>query len=298
MKDWLPNWKDPDKYPDPKTTTTKMWAWEFLRRNIGYQSDYKRVSQYLNQIGYSNAFESLMLSNYHLDSDDLFEIKNQGSENLSEMAKIVSQSEEYVRPFITKYQVYDGGNDFLPDPSFGCIDMECVFRPGSGSGYYHRERRYARDSGRAGAKIKRMQPLEYLDIFKPERDLEKLVCEENISEEVRLWVCPRNLLVQISLEENINEQIQKIKELAKLQQKQLKKWGIVKISRKQEDYYREYLRCLDAIKAGAKKKEIVECLLPNDLNIAPDFAATKKINNWIVRAEKLRDREYLTLAGL
>ncbi len=38
--DWLPDWKDPTAYPNPKDTTTEQWAWEFLRRNPEYQSDY------------------------------------------------------------------------------------------------------------------------------------------------------------------------------------------------------------------------------------------------------------------
>jgi len=35
--DWLPNWEDETKYPDPKKATGRVWAWEFLRRNPQYQ---------------------------------------------------------------------------------------------------------------------------------------------------------------------------------------------------------------------------------------------------------------------
>ena len=35
--DWLPDWKDKIKYPDPKKATGRVWAWEFLRRNPQYQ---------------------------------------------------------------------------------------------------------------------------------------------------------------------------------------------------------------------------------------------------------------------
>ena len=34
---WLPDWKDASQYPDPKTTSLRQWAWEFLRRNPEYQ---------------------------------------------------------------------------------------------------------------------------------------------------------------------------------------------------------------------------------------------------------------------
>src|SRR5262245_49659697 len=33
---WLPDWKDKDNYPGPKTTPGE-WAWQFLRRNPAYQ---------------------------------------------------------------------------------------------------------------------------------------------------------------------------------------------------------------------------------------------------------------------
>jgi type VI secretion system activator RovC-like protein/transcriptional regulator len=33
---WLPDWKDKDNYPGPKTTSDE-WAWQFLRRNPAYQ---------------------------------------------------------------------------------------------------------------------------------------------------------------------------------------------------------------------------------------------------------------------
>lgn len=38
--DWLPDWREASAYPDPKKTTPKQWAWEFLRRNPKYQQDY------------------------------------------------------------------------------------------------------------------------------------------------------------------------------------------------------------------------------------------------------------------
>jgi hypothetical protein len=39
MKDtsWIPNWCNPDEYPDTEETSLYQWAWEFLRRNHTYQ---------------------------------------------------------------------------------------------------------------------------------------------------------------------------------------------------------------------------------------------------------------------
>jgi hypothetical protein len=46
--DWLPDWRDPTLYPDPKSTSRKQWAWEFLRRNETYQAEWivKDASKY------------------------------------------------------------------------------------------------------------------------------------------------------------------------------------------------------------------------------------------------------------
>lgn len=38
--EWLPDWRDPSLYPDPKVAPENQWQWEFLRRNSEYQKDY------------------------------------------------------------------------------------------------------------------------------------------------------------------------------------------------------------------------------------------------------------------
>jgi hypothetical protein len=40
--DWLPDWRDASGYPDPESTSRQQWAWEFLRRNSQYQSDWNQ----------------------------------------------------------------------------------------------------------------------------------------------------------------------------------------------------------------------------------------------------------------
>ena len=47
--DWLPDWTDKTKYPDPKHTSRRQWAWEFLRRNAGYQQLCNENDAYLHR---------------------------------------------------------------------------------------------------------------------------------------------------------------------------------------------------------------------------------------------------------
>lgn len=41
--DWPPNWQDNAAYPEPSTTSSTEWAWEFLRRRPDYQRDYEAL---------------------------------------------------------------------------------------------------------------------------------------------------------------------------------------------------------------------------------------------------------------
>jgi hypothetical protein len=41
--DWLPDWLDSSVYPDPKSTSREQWAWQFLRRNKQYQTQWKNL---------------------------------------------------------------------------------------------------------------------------------------------------------------------------------------------------------------------------------------------------------------
>ena len=43
IPEWLPDWRDLTKYPDPKSASPTQFAWEFLRRNPVYQKDYENV---------------------------------------------------------------------------------------------------------------------------------------------------------------------------------------------------------------------------------------------------------------
>ena len=42
---WLPDWKDVGVYKKPRDVWfIKIMIWEFLRRNVEYQADYKRFA--------------------------------------------------------------------------------------------------------------------------------------------------------------------------------------------------------------------------------------------------------------
>ncbi|HEX9323011.1 MAG TPA: hypothetical protein VF913_12940 [Xanthobacteraceae bacterium] len=56
IPDWLPDWEDATQYPDPKTTSSRQWTWEFLRRNLEYQRLWNElIAPYYDEIkGYQS----------------------------------------------------------------------------------------------------------------------------------------------------------------------------------------------------------------------------------------------------
>lgn len=70
VPNWLPDWRNEDEYPDIDGASKQDFAWEFLRRNLLYQEDYKRISElcasegvqdrYQQAFGF-NIFPSIML---------------------------------------------------------------------------------------------------------------------------------------------------------------------------------------------------------------------------------------------
>jgi hypothetical protein len=45
-----PNWRNPAEYPPANSTTSAQWAWEFLRRNAAYRSDWAMLSKRREEI--------------------------------------------------------------------------------------------------------------------------------------------------------------------------------------------------------------------------------------------------------
>ena len=97
--EWLPDWKDPSAYPDPKKTTDLQWAWEFLRRNKQYQAD------------------------WHVEW--LAHFKTQGKP-LGEIIPTDDQGSRGRKYYFSTYGLYT-----LPDPSIA-RPQHLVFEPGFG----------------------------------------------------------------------------------------------------------------------------------------------------------------------
>jgi len=56
--DWLPNWIDETKYPVLGCTKKMNYAWEFLRRNPFYQSDYSSICEFCEREGVTERYKN------------------------------------------------------------------------------------------------------------------------------------------------------------------------------------------------------------------------------------------------
>lgn len=284
----IPNWRNLEEYPNPKTTTPQEWAWEFLRRNNEYRADWFELHKDLCEINYYEAWKSFkILNNFDSEDEEVWAFET------------IKKANSLADTLHRKYGIYCLEPNLLPPPHLSCNDIDI------GWSAMHNKVGIFLQPDPDGHEV----PLEdgtfelgLLNVddaesYNPERWMRKKLCEMNKSQQVLFLMNPRNLYAEISLEENIPAQINQLKKIATKQQEQLNRWGIETIRvRIEKDLYQGYLRCLDAHEVGANKKEISEHLLPGEPNEYPSYNANKKINNRLNRAKELRDNDYVELS--
>lgn len=275
QRDWLPNWRDKDAYPSPQNTPMKKWAWEFLRRNKSYQKDFFNMIERLQSMGY-------------------FELQNKpGPLTLEEHKKYSEFCHEIDQKIITKYRVKSGRN--MPaDPRYSYEEEKPLFL-GSSTLLFHDC--FYRESPESNFQYQTHKYEENID-YSTQPIIDKEACEKGsrIPQSVRAH--PKALLVEISLEKSIPEQIRILEDVAKKQKKILISWGLLNTGRNRSDSWREYLQLLDAIDQQASPEEVSQHLFPLLTNEYPDYQAKKRYDNWRKRAKKIRDIDYLKIALL
>lgn len=286
MTDWLPDWTKESEYPDPNTTRMSEWAWEFLRRNHAYQKDYNDFKTYLDDIKYKESLERL--NKYAGDRQN--EPTNWNKfEKLDH--EVLMEAWNRADQISVKYNV-STIYGLLPDPGKSYKKARVTFETGGGVRFY--------------SFFNEFNITEKIGIGTNDRYIKFIVkhilsennVKNNDTKRVEIKVSSRKLISEINLESPIEKQIDLLKKTAIALQQQLNEWNVFAEKRKQTDYYREYLRVLDAKEVNAKHDEIVNILIPNENNDSPDFPARKKINNWAKSAKRLRDNDYIKLAIL
>lgn len=125
---WLPNWKDESAYPDA-SYPLRLWAWEFLRRNLEYQADYRRFasvpSTVLADDGVSVWSPKWAATTFSLDEDTRFfhcDPPALPGETVSEYEQRHS-GKEFILENLEAHLRHKWGVSTLNDPAGGDVSM-------------------------------------------------------------------------------------------------------------------------------------------------------------------------------
>ncbi|MGD0960796.1 MAG: DUF6499 domain-containing protein [Methylomonas sp.] len=252
---WLPDWRNESEYPDPKTTTGRQWAWEFLRRNPEYQNLYAEY----DRLSTKKPLEEHPVGYEYLDKNTAIDYFRQFKSD-----EAYRQSDLIRQEMLKKFGVRVWLHDDLLAPA--CTDIK---RLAFQSDFYppfivfrdlplSQGLRFNGKDGFTG----------FLVPIVPRKEGEITIkFDPNYSIDSQLDAA------KAILEERWSEEGKRLR------------MGI----------YVQYLRILDAIASGIDKAEIKRILYPNLGDEYPDIEATKKLSKQQKAAEKLRDEDYKQL---
>ncbi len=254
--DWLPDWKDPEAYPETDDLSLGQWAWQFLRRNPEYQTDFAKWCELRD--GLDDPEGRLPM----IDQDLSFFVCDppaSDGETYATYRKRVGGKEHGYKTLDShlgeKYGFRPDARlrGFLPDPR---EDRQHVWFETS---VVHK---FAGIPGERGEYVGGPEAFEVLVRFNLEWSIE--VQLENA----------RKTLKSLRAYYRKNDAFEPIEKRTRLNKFQF------------------YIRLLDAEVSGAKAGEMAAVLLPNRDNSYPDYGADKNIRDGLKAAQKLRDRDY------
>jgi hypothetical protein len=314
-----PNWEDETAYPDTNDTTPTQWAWQFLRRNRLYQTDWQRFAEAVIRKAKSHP-ETLEYATWFLTRTDeawkAFAAKYpaasvqqttlsephrliffNGEDSLAVFDPPLHDGESYcsylqrvgtsTRSPLEPYLGRKWGLESIRNPNivkFGIFD--CVrFADTLGRGWvvpnidFRSDLRRIETNGTSGL----TQESFALDTLKRiGKDFGK----------------PELLTITFNLSLPINEQVDSVRSHLKGEAQLRSEAGemeIVRQPRYEARMYRNYLRAFDAKQAGAKHAQIVQVLLPKEAETndsAHDYPPNKKVKIWLKTAERLVETGY------
>jgi len=309
-----PNWKNDAEYPAEKDTRPTRWAWEFLRRNAQYQTDWQQYA------------------------DAVLAKADKHPETLEYAVWILTRTDEARRAFEAKFSTtqekdiafkryHDTIFDYI-DPTLRVYDPPKVSGEADNSKKYYRldldvllgrnwglERienpRTERIGWPSGVRFKdtlgrgwfepnvdfreglaqvRAAPSQYLTA---EKYAVRLV--EDLGERLGR---PELITITFNLALPLDEQVENAHAHMTAHARFRSDDGEIKLipqPRYEARMYRNYLRAFDAKQAGAKPADIVKVLLPKEAkknNAATGYNASAKVKAWIKRAEFLVETGY------
>jgi hypothetical protein len=265
----ISNWTDSDAYPKWGKSSLRRFAWEFLRRNPEYQSDWdKYLSICRSVLPHYDPRIELSQSDYdkleYSPDHQHFEPPRLGQESEDEWrsrvktGRITALPIWYARKWGLKNTIYDPHYPYdssFPHPNFIHTPSTVHILTENWPGF------------REGGSIYTLHP------------------KTGIGFDMSL---------------PIDLQIEAARKYLLGHQQYLIKNDVVKpfpnsVPRKE---WVVYLRLLDADATGAKPKEIAAQLYPEEEDVYPDYIPQKKVRTALKQAKKWRDKWYLLIPSL
>jgi hypothetical protein len=263
------DWRNPENYKYTEKLTPDLWAWQFLRRNLKYQAEWKKVNEKCMK---NEIYSSIMEKGGHASpEEEMF------------LTSIIQASVPVILP--RKWGL-----------AFGYIDPE-QDTPRSVS-FMRRFGELIPDL-RMERECKRILS-EYIDRLQKTdtviRDPDNFI-QERVKRFRQKIVPEGSVAVTFDLSLPITPQIeyaQKI--LTECQNDEMRLGSIkVKIPRQHVDKWQRYLRILDARAEGAGIREIACNIFPEYDNEYPEHHGDRMVKDSINAAEQLVNKGYLKL---
>lgn len=275
----LPDWKNKDQYPNNTITKPEEWAWEFLRRNPDYQSDYADLLDFEEKNDYESNANIFRAGHANASTSFL-------QKEYDRASQICAQRGEKFDLLFTKYSVLKWPGSDLPDPRLCYSQADPRFDRYPGGFFDDFTERFYRITKNL-----------YSEHFVSYADK---VTAESIAEfrTARITLPPKTLLFSVNLEWSVSDQIKQIQQFANSERDKLIKKKLIKSTRDETERFCDYLRAWDGDSAGASINEIAKILLPNDRFDKIDRTPYHKIKNWIKRAKEISEFDYINICSL
>jgi hypothetical protein len=314
-----PDWEDEAAYPNHSGTTPERWAWEFLRRNKGYQAGWQQYADAVMAKAREHP-ETLIYAAWKLShtKEAWTEFKNQFATEQETTdaqnqyaATLFHGDDKRLRAFdppITEHETIAAYKQRVSRHTSYPLDrylgekwgLESILNPGTaepwllrgagfkwrlGSGWFMPNVDFRDD-------LKRHETHPIPNFTKAEHAVHLIKGLGDTLGRPELQTITFNLSLPIDAQvdgvrAHLKDEAQFRSEAGEME--------ILPQPRYEARMYRNYLRAFDAKQAGAKPAEIVKALLPKEAkanNAAQGYSGSAKVKHWIKQAEFLVETGY------
>lgn len=260
------DWENENDYKFTEKLNAHGWAWEFLKRNINYQQDYKHW-------------------------------KKDGDECLRGKVKYLDEQEGNIWK---KYKIHFGEDKVVPEENNGYINfykpIQYLYKKYNIESIFFLSNPSAIISDLPDPNVKIESNIIRIN-FVDEIRISSLFYLEEIPESFIKGLKPREakeIALLFNLELPIADQLKEAREILRHRKELLEKEGKINCINKRANkkIYQLYLRIFDAKKKKVENDLIAKYFFPTISNIYPEYNRNRKVKDHLIAAKKLIEHDY------